>query len=418
VSPDLDEGALDALLARPPLRRLLAALQDGEEARIVGGAVRNTLIGRPVTDIDLATTALPEIVERRARSAGFGVVPTGIEHGTLTVIGKGASFEVTTLREDIETHGRHATVRFGRDFVADALRRDFTINALSVSADGRLHDHVGGLADLRDRRVRFIGDAGARIREDYLRILRFFRFHAEYAEGDLDPQGLAAVVRERAGLAILSRERIRAEFLKLLVAPRALEVISAVSELGLLTLLTGGVGEVGRLGRAIGWEAGEGEPPDPMRRLAALLVATREDADRLRDALRLSNAEHERLYAYAGAVASLKSRGPLDEAELRRLLVRHGPASLRDALAAIAGEPRPVLPRDTLRALGRLASGEEAVPEFPLRGADLLARGLESGPGLGAALAAARTAWIEAGCPLGPGVKERLVEVALKPRPA
>lgn len=418
MSPDLDEGALDALLARPPLRRLLAALQEGEETRIVGGAVRNTLIDRPVTDIDLATTALPDVVERRARAAGFGVVPTGIEHGTLTVIGEGASFEVTTLREDIETHGRHATVRFGRDFVADALRRDFTINALSVSADGRLHDHVGGLADLRDRRVRFIGDAGARIREDYLRLLRFFRFHAEYAVGDLDPQGLAAVVRERAGLAILSRERIRAEFLKLLVAPRALEVISAVSELGLLTLLTGGVGEVGRLGRAIGWEAGEGEPPDSMRRLAALLVATSEDADRLRDALRLSNAEHERLYAHAGAVASLKSRGPLDEAELRRLLVRHGLASLRDALAAIASEPRPVLPRDTLRALGRFASGEEAVPEFPLRGADLLARGLESGPGLGAALAAARTAWIEAGCPLGPGVKERLVEVALKPRAA
>jgi poly(A) polymerase len=166
------------------LARLLAALdQNGEEARVVGGAVRNALLGEPIGDIDVATTALPAEVIKRAQAQGFKTVPTGIDHGTVTVVIDGRPFEVTTLREDVETFGRKARVAFGHDWKKDAERRDFTINALSVARDGTVHDYTGGLADLATRRIRFIGDPAARIAEDYLRILRFFRFHAHYGEG-------------------------------------------------------------------------------------------------------------------------------------------------------------------------------------------------------------------------------------------
>ncbi len=170
-----------AWLTQGPLARLLAVLdRDGEEARAVGGAVRNALIGEPIAEIDVATTALPDEVQRRVTAAGFKPVPTGIEHGTITVVIDRHPFEVTTLRQDVETYGRHAKVAFGRDWKTDAERRDFTINALSAARDGTVYDYVGGLADLEARRVRFIGDPEKRIAEDYLRILRFFRFHAAY----------------------------------------------------------------------------------------------------------------------------------------------------------------------------------------------------------------------------------------------
>ena len=179
-------------LKEKPLADLLAVLdRDGEEARVVGGAVRNALLGLPHGDIDIATTALPAEVTRRAEAAGFKAVPTGFDHGTVTVVIEGRPFEVTTLREDVETFGRHATVKFGRDWKRDAQRRDFTMNGLSLSPDGEVHDHVGGVADLEARRVRFIGDAATRIAEDYLRILRFFRFHAYYGEGHPDARGPA-----------------------------------------------------------------------------------------------------------------------------------------------------------------------------------------------------------------------------------
>ena len=200
------------------LTDLLAVLdRAGEEARVVGGAVRNALLGEPLGDIDIATTALPAEVVRRTQAAGFKAVPTGIEHGTVTVVVLGRPFEVTTLREDVETFGRHAKVAFGRDWKRDAERRDFTMNALSAARDGTVYDYVGGLADVEARRVRFIGDAATRIAEDYLRILRFFRFHAAYGEGALDPAGVAACIAGRAGLEQLSRERIRIEILKLLL---------------------------------------------------------------------------------------------------------------------------------------------------------------------------------------------------------
>src|ERR1700737_4461110 len=225
-----------------PAARVLGLLNgDGEEARVIGGAVRNALMRIPLADIDIATTAVPEEVIRRAKRAAIKSVPTGIEHGTVTLVVDGHPFEVTTLREDTETYGRKAKVAFGRDWVRDAERRDFTINGLSVDADGVVHDHVGGLEDIAARRVRFIGDPNSRIAEDYLRILRFFRIHASYGAGEPDRAGYLACVAARAGLATLSAARVRMEMLKLVVAEGAAGAIVAMADGGLLQAILGGV---------------------------------------------------------------------------------------------------------------------------------------------------------------------------------
>src|SRR6201998_4854768 len=225
-----------------PAARVLGLLNaEGEEARVVGGAVRNALLGVPIVDIDIATTAVPAEVIRRAKAAGIKSVPTGIEHGTVTLVVDGQPFEITTLREDTETFGRRAKVSFGRDWVGDAHRRDFTINALSAGADGVVHDYVGGLEDLAARRVRFIGEPDQRIEEDYLRILRFFRFHAAFGAGGVDHDGYLACIKARAGLASLSAERMRMEMLKLLVADGAVGATTAMADGGLLLPVFGGI---------------------------------------------------------------------------------------------------------------------------------------------------------------------------------
>jgi poly(A) polymerase len=393
----LDRQALASLLERPALRRLLEVFNDdAEETRIVGGAVRNALLGRPVTEVDCTTTMLPEAIVERATAAGFKAVPTGIEHGTITVIVAGEPYEITTLREDVETDGRHAVVHFGRDFVLDAKRRDFTINALSLGLDGRLYDYTDGVADLAARRVRFIGDARTRIREDYLRIMRFFRFHAEYAQTDPDPEGLAASGAERQGLAILSKERIRHELLRLLVARRAEDTIRILADHGFLTWLLGGAAECGRLGRVAAFDRGD---PVPVWRLAALAVMVEEDADRLRELLRLSNDEHKKLVAYADLLSLLKTRAlPLDAAAIRRLAADHQVETLAVVLAATTGEPFPIVHADARAALDRFRNGAAPVPVFPLRGADLVEGGIPKGPRIGELLARARQAWLAEGC--------------------
>jgi len=393
----LDRQALASLLERPALRRLLKVFNDDvEETRIVGGAVRNALLGRPVTEVDCTTTMLPEAIVERAKAAGFKAVPTGIEHGTITVIVAGEPYEITTLREDVETDGRHAVVHFGRDFVLDAMRRDFTINALSLGLDGRLYDYTDGVADLAARRVRFIGDARTRIREDYLRIMRFFRFHAEYAQTDPDPEGLAASGAERQGLAILSKERIRHELLRLLVARRAEDTIRILADHGFLTWLLGGAAEFGRLSRVAAYDT---EDPVPVWRLAALAVMVEEDAERLRELLRLSNDEHKKLVAYADLLSRLKTWAlPLDAAAVRRLAADHQVETLAIVLAATTGEPFPIVHADAREALDRFRSGTEPVPVFPLRGADLVEGGIPKGPRIGELLAQARQAWLAEGC--------------------
>ena len=264
---------------------------------MVGGAVRNTLIGEPPGDVDVATTARPDEVIRRVEAAGFKAVPTGLEHGTITVVIESRPYEVTTLREDVETFGRKAKVAFGRDWKADAERRDFTINALSVSPDGTVHDYVGGLADIAARRVRFIGDAATRIAEDYLRILRFFRFHSAYGQGAFDPASLHACIAARAGLDRLSRERVRMELMKLLVTRHAVPALAVMSEAGLLGPVLGGVPQLASFANMIKVEAASGIAPDPARRLGALAVLVIEDAERLWQRLRLTNIEYERLRA-------------------------------------------------------------------------------------------------------------------------
>jgi poly(A) polymerase len=396
---------LDALVARPNVARLLAALNTGdEETRIVGGAVRNAILGFPDTDVDLTTTALPQRTRALAEAAGFKAVPTGIEHGTLTLIVAGEPYEVTTLREDVETDGRHAVVRFGRDFPTDARRRDFTINALSLGVDGTLHDHVGGVEDIRHRRVRFIGDPDRRIAEDYLRVLRFFRLHAQYGEGPLDRAGFEAAIRARDALGRLSRERVRAEVLKLVGARRAVEVTAEVADTGLLARLLGVVGDSGRLARA------SRAPSDPVRALAAYAVMVEEDAARLTERLRLSNEEAARLALYARVVARLRSFAhALDEADIRRLVAEHGVEAISDALSILWSEPRPILAPGALSALARFTGGSEPPPILPLRGADLRALGISPGPRMGALLAAARAAWLTGGCRTDPSERERLL---------
>ncbi|WP_336485504.1 CCA tRNA nucleotidyltransferase [Methylobacterium nigriterrae] len=408
MARSLDEAGLRRLLSRPGVATVLAALETpGEETRLVGGCVRDALLGRDVSDIDLATTLLPEATRARAEAAGLKAVPTGIEHGTITVVVEGAPFEVTTLREDVETDGRHAVVRFGRDFAQDAERRDFTVNALSLGADGRLHDTTGGVEDLAAGRVRFIGEPATRIREDALRILRFFRFHARYGRAAPDPAGLSACIRARGSLDGLSRERVRAEFLKLLAAPGALAAVETLSETGLLQRLTGGVAELGRLGRSIA--AGQAA----IGRLAALAVQSEADADRLREALRLANAEHAGLLAQARALAALHGRETIAPDAMRALAAEHGPATLAATLVILAGEPRPVPTPGARAALDALLAPGARRPVLPVTGADLVARGLAPGPGIGRALAAARRLWLEQGCPVDAGARAVLVAAAL-----
>lgn len=421
---------LQGLLRRPAIMRLFAALDgNGEELRIVGGAVRDALLGLAVDEIDLAITALPEETVARARRGGLKTVPTGLAHGTITVIVDRIPFEITTLREDVETDGRRAVVRFGRDFDADGLRRDFTINALSLDGSGQLHDPAGGLADLgiaglvgpdlvnvdgdaQPVRVRFIGDAETRIREDYLRSLRFFRFHARFGQGAPDAAGFAAAIRCRDGLESLSRERIRAELLKLLVAPGAASAITAMSGAGLLQRVSGIVAEPGRLARLMRRDQIDGAQPDPLLRLAACGVRIVEDAQALQDRLRLSGAEASRLAKLARAMEALHGMEALANAGARALAATHGAGAVNDALTILAGRQRPQIAGEARQTIAAMAAGTTPEPVLPLRGADLLAMGVKPGPGIGTMIGELRRQWLAEGCPEGDSVRAALLAKA------
>jgi poly(A) polymerase len=379
------------------LGRLLALLDgDGEEARVVGGAVRNALMGLPIGEVDIATTALPDEVMRRSSAEGFKVVPTGIEHGTVTVIVHGVPFEVTTLREDVETYGRRAKVAFGRDWRRDAERRDFAINALSVSRSGQVFDYVDGLADIVARRVRFIGNPEQRIAEDYLRILRFFRFHALYGTGLPNAEGLLAVIRARAGLDTLARERVRMEMMKLVVAPHATPTLATMSEAGILVAVLGGVPYLAHFEMTAKVEAATGQPADPVRRLGALGAQVKEDADRLGKQLRLSNVEHGRIHSMADGWRLIDPAAA--EQAAHALLYRLGTERFTDRVllawaCADAGAADARWHR--LATLPRRWSP----PEFPLQAAHFIERGIARGPALGRALSMAEDAWVAADFP-------------------
>ncbi len=365
---------------------------------MVGGAVRNALLDMPVTEIDVATTALPDEVVKRVSAAGFKPVPTGIEHGTVTVVIDKQPFEVTTLRKDIETDGRHAKVAFGRDWKTDAERRDFTINALSVTRDGTVYDYAGGLADLAARRVRFIGDPAKRIAEDYLRILRFFRFHAAYGTSDHPyAEGIAACIAGRAGLDLLSRERVRMEMMKLLVAPHAVPTLISMADAGLLLRVLGGVAYLGAFENMAKAEEAAGLAADPARRLGALGVAVSEDAERLWQKLRLTNAEHERLVSM-GEGWRRRFAGGGTAGCVARCSTGSRPSAIPTARCWLGRARKAPRMTRAWRALVELPE-HWTVPVFPLKAVDFMARGVEKGPALGATLKAAEEAWIAAEFP-------------------
>ena len=390
-----------------PAARVLALLNgDGEEARVVGGAVRNALLGVAIGDVDIATTALPTEVIRRAKANGIKSVPTGIEHGTVTLVVESKPYEVTTLREDVETFGRKAKVAFGRDWARDAARRDFTINGLSVDAAGVVHDHVGGLSDIAARRVRFIGDPDLRIAEDYLRILRFFRIHAAYGTGAPDRAGLLACINGRAGLAALSAERVRMEVMKLMIAQGAAEAVVAMADGGLLLPIFGGVAYTGPFAAMIMAERALGLEPSAIRRLAALAVAVTEDAKRLSVRLRLTNQETRTLDSMGHRWWRLAG---MDEARARRRLYRLGAERYRDRLMLAWARSGDAPDGALWRELATLPERWSA-PKFPLKAADFVSRGIAEGPALGHVIALAEDAWLAADFPQQPAALQAIAD--------
>jgi len=381
------------------VQTLLRALGQGEEgARVVGGAIRNHYLGYPITDVDIATTTLPRETMRLGTEAGFKAVPTGVDHGTVTLVRDGRALEVTTLRRDTESDGRHAKVAFGRDWKVDAERRDFTINALYADADGKVYDYVGGLADLEAQSLRFIGDAELRIREDYLRSLRFFRFFAWYGRGRPDAEALRATARLRDGLKTLSAERVWGEMKKLLSAPDPSRALLWMRRAGVLTAVLPetekwGIDTIHPLVQAERdnvWDA------DPLLRLMAMIPPDGARVTEMARRLRLSNAERKRLQAFAmtaPVAADMPDstwRATLQDGDRRALADR-----LRLDIAVASREPSGDVAAARLRLLHALETFEPA--EFPIDGDDVQAAGVPAGKAVGQALARLRQRWLDSG---------------------
>lgn len=366
-------------MKRPATRALLAALKG--EARFVGGCVRDALLKRPIGDIDLATPLFPDEVMRRLAAAGIKVVPTGIAHGTVTALVERHPFEITTLRRDVETFGRHANVAFTSDWAEDSRRRDFTMNALYLAADGEIFDYQDGLRDLRRGKVRFVGDPATRIREDVLRVLRFYRFHASLGRGAADPAARAACRASAPLVATLSGERVQAELMKLLRAADPASTLALMAEDGVLAKILPGTQPLDILRRLVRLERGLQLEPDALRRLGAVIAADAEGAARR---LKLSNAERDRLLALGG---TLDLSG--DARAQRRLLYRLGRETYIDRVlmtAAASSATRKV--RSLLAAAARWRK-----PVFPLSGGDVTALGIAPGPEIGHLLAELEDWW-------------------------
>ena len=360
--------------------RVMAAL-GGDAARFVGGAVRDALLGRTVKEIDIVTSLAPETVMEKLGKAGIETVPTGLSHGTVTVVAPGRAIEITTLRRDVETDGRHAKVAMIDDWDEDAKRRDLTINALYLDVTGNLYDPIGGRADLRVGRVRFIGQAEARIGEDALRILRFYRFFAHYGKGDADREARAACRKLVTLLNGLSAERIQAELLKLLTARNPVPALKIMGEDGVLAAILPEAARLDRLSRLLPIEP----EPDALRRLAALVRADRAGVAALAKRLRLANDQRARLEALASPAWPIDLDG--GDKRQRRALYHLGRAIYRD-LVMLSGDaaraPRLLSMADTL-----------AVPIFPLKGSDVVAAGIPAGPAVGEWLTRIESWWEE-----------------------
>lgn len=399
-------------LASPPLSRLLAILNDNRfETRVVGGAVRNSLLGLPVGDIDLATTALPVDVMAAANLAGFKVVPTGVEHGTVTVVVDGQPFEVTTLRQDVLTDGRRANVVFGHDWATDAQRRDLTINALFLDRHGSLHDFVGGLDDLTHRRIRFIGDPDKRVQEDHLRILRFFRFAAAYGHQALDTRSIAACFAHLQGLRQLSRERIRQELWKILLIDRGGFVLKTMAEGGVLSAVSGSVPRVHSWCRMVDLENGLGLAPLAVRRFAAMFYWGGADCDRFKSVFRLTRSEDRFLQNLSVFLDDFccVPQDIVDPLMMRLKAIEQGRDVIFEGalLYAVLSSSNSDKLVESLRAFQALD-----VPERPFKGRDFLQRGVTE-KRVGEALRLAMRLWLERGaCASSDHVTALLDEVA------
>ncbi len=401
-------------MQRADLVVLIKALGAGQ-ARYVGGAVRDTLLGIAVKDIDIATPLDPQEVMRRLKAHAIQVVPTGIEHGTVTAILSGSPVEITTLRHDVSTDGRRATVAFAQDWQEDAARRDFTINALYADPDsGEVFDYFGGLDDLATRRVRFIGDARQRIREDHLRILRYFRFQARFGSQPADPEAEAACAELAATLKGLSRERIGMEMLNLLGLPDPAPTVARMAELGVLTVVLPETAVAG-LAALVAQESQHDLEPDALRRLAALLPADAAVAEHVASRFRLSGAQKKRLALAAGRLLPLGGGDPRSgegaqastpDAESARAPDGANPPSCGWSPSPTGEDARALAYRlGRKAALDRLLiTGQPiapldnwTIPTFPLKGGEIVARGVKAGPKVAQTLKAVETDWIASG---------------------
>ncbi|MBM3487667.1 MAG: CCA tRNA nucleotidyltransferase [Alphaproteobacteria bacterium] len=377
-------------MTAPETRRVIAAIEaGGARALFVGGCMRDAVLGRAVKDVDIATPEPPSRVVALLEAAGIRAVPTGLDHGTVTAVAEGAHFEITTLRHDVETYGRHARVAFTDDWAADAERRDFTMNALYGDAEGRVYDPTGGLADLAEGRVRFVGSAVARIKEDVLRLLRFFRFHAHYGRVPPDGETLAACRALAPLIASLSVERVWAELARLMTAPEPAATLDLMAADLVLAHVLPEAGPRTALRRLVRLEAALGLVPDPLRRLAALLDVDARGAGAFAARLRLSRAERKRLVAIAGRHGSLAPT--IDPRALRRLVYEDGNDAVDDALAVAWARADGL--DEAWRPVWDAARWRR--PELPIKGRDARALGVPRGPAVGALVAAVEAWWIE-----------------------
>lgn len=402
MSAALEPSEHPWMIAKETVAVMEALEAGGGKARFVGGSVRNALLGQSVIDIDIATTLKPINAVAALKSAGIGVALTGVEHGTITAVANGKPFEVTTLRRDVSTDGRRATVAFTNDWAEDAARRDFTMNAIYADRKGHLYDPTGGIADLKAGRVRFVGDADARIREDYLRILRLFRFHAWYGRGEIDADAVVAAEKNRAGLKKLSGERTQKELLRLLEAENPLPSFQVMHTRHLSEQILPEPLRLERLASLIDIVRTQGIERPPILALAALL-STKEQARAVAADLRLSNADRERLTGALSADAELNPG--MTRPELRRALYRFGAERTLDLLLlGWAGNPKLTGWEDLLHGVR-----EWTHPEFPIDGRDALDAGLREGPGVGRALAAVERWWVDQD--FGPGREALLAKL-------
>jgi poly(A) polymerase len=385
--PDLKRLPQPWMSEGPAAAVMRALTAEGDAARFVGGCVRDALVGRPIRDVDIATPLSPQRVTELLQKAGLKAVPTGIEHGTITAVAVGKGVEVTTLRLDVETDGRRAKVAFTDDWQADAARRDLTMNALSADASGKVHDYFGGLEDLTAGRVRFVGDPAQRIKEDYLRLLRFFRFHADYAANGFDGAAVTAAKHLAPNLKTLSGERVRQETLRLLIARRGPEIYGEMLALGIVQHFLPWSTTLDRLRAVAELEQRHGLEPDAIRRLAALTMTG--CGAQAAEKLKLARADSERIIALD---APRKAFDAASSESVRREIYAHGNDGALDRLLLDwpsmddGAQGRAAL--DLIHAWKR--------PGFPLKGADIVKLGVPQGQRIGEILASVEAWWIAA----------------------